>query len=91
MKRSLCGSGVKVAIVESTGFGGAWVRPFLVTKAKFTVSRPIRLAQVAFCVVPLIGSSRRLKMFIAAHHFVASQALAPTATAQVGHGTQPGG
>src|SRR5262252_2837272 len=37
------------------------------------------------------GASARLKMFIAAHHLVGSQALAPTATCHVGQGTQPGG
>ena len=30
-------------------------------------------------------------MFSAAHHWVGLHELAPTATAQVGHGTQPGG
>src|SRR5215831_8247457 len=89
MNRSLAGSGVNVARVESTGFAGAWETPFLVTKAKLKYSRPVLAAHVAFCVVPLTGFSERLKMFIAAHHLVGSQALAPTATAQVGHGIQP--
>src|SRR5450755_46596 len=91
MNRSLAGSGVNGARVESTGFAGAWATPFLVMKAKLTYSRPARLAQVAFWVVPLTGSSDRLSMFSAAHHLVGSQPLAPTATAQVGQGIQPGG
>jgi hypothetical protein len=85
------GFGVKVASVESIGFAGAWAMPFLVTNANWNVSRPTRLAQVEFCVVPATGSSSRLKTFIAAHHCVGLQVSAPMATAQVGHGTQPGG
>src|SRR5512146_2184826 len=91
MNRSFFGSGVNVAVVDWTGFGGFVVRPFLVTNAKLTYSRPTLDAQVAFRVVPATGSSARLKMFIAAHHLVGSQALAPTATCHVGQGTQPGG
>src|SRR5262249_24429545 len=91
MNRSFCGSGVNVARVDSTGLGGAVGRPFLVTNAKLTYSRPVRAAHVGFRVVPLTGSSARLEMVIAAHHFVASQRPAPTATGQVGHGIHPGG
>src|SRR5438270_11782461 len=91
MNRSRFGSGVKVVMVESIGFGGAWVRPFRVTNAKLKVSIPTFAAQVEFWSVPLIGSSRRPKMFIAAHHLVGSQAPAPAATAKVGQATQPGG
>src|SRR6516165_10564575 len=69
MNRSLAGSGVNVAVVESTGFGGAWATPFLVTKAKLKYSGdPILPRQVSFWRVPATGSSARLKMFIAAHH-----------------------
>src|SRR5262249_18593958 len=91
MNRSFCGSGVNVAMVDWTGLAGAVVRPSLVTNAKLTYSRPVTAAHVAFRVVPLTGSSARLSMVIAAHHFVASQPPAPTATAQVGHGIHPGG
>src|SRR5690242_12481621 len=34
MKRSWAGSGVNVARVEPSGLAGAWLEPFLVTKAK---------------------------------------------------------
>src|SRR5215471_7494113 len=85
MNRSLFGSGVNVATVESTGFAGAVVRPFLVRNAKLTYSMvlPILAWQVGLRTVPLTGSWARLKMFIAAHHRVGSQPLAPTATCQV--------
>ena len=82
---------MNVASVESTGLAGAWATPFLVTNAKWKVSMPTCAAQVGFCRVPATGSSSRLKTFIAAHHLVGPQVLAPTATAQVGHGTHPGG
>src|SRR5215470_622768 len=91
MNRSL-GLGVNVAVVEFTGFGVAVGRPFLVTNAKLTYSGlPILARQVAFWMVPATGSWARLKMFMAAHHLVGSQALAPIATCQVGQGTHPGG
>src|SRR5258708_7142504 len=91
MSRSLVRSGVNVARVDCTGFAGAVGWPSLVTNAKLTYSRPVRAAQVGFRAVPVTGFSARLKMFIAAHHLVGSQALAPTATAHVGQGTHPGG
>src|SRR5215469_1050319 len=91
ISRSLLRSGVKVARVDSTGFAGAWETPFLVTNAKLKYSVPVIARQVLLSRVPATGSSARLKMFIAAHHLVGSQLLAPTATAHVGHGTQPGG
>src|SRR5215472_8987952 len=91
MNRSFFGSGVNVAVVDCTGFAGAEVRPFLVTKAKLTYSSPVVAWQVEFSTVPLTGSSARLKIFIAAHHLVGSHPLAPTATCQVGQGTHPGG
>src|SRR5215469_2679941 len=54
MNKSFCGSGVNVADVESTGFAGAEVRPFLVTKAKLKYSIPPVMAwQVEFITVPL--------------------------------------
>src|SRR5690242_15629940 len=90
MNRSCRGSGVNVAVVDWTGFGTAVGRPFLVMNAKLTYSRPVLAWQVGFKTVPLTGSSARLKMFIAAHHRVGSQPLAPTATCHVGQGTQPG-
>ena len=77
--------------MASSGFAGAWATPFLVTKANWKVSMPTFAAQVGFCRVPLIGSSNRLKTFIAAHHRVGLQVSAPIATDQTGHGTQPGG
>ena len=91
MNRSFAGSGVYVVSVESIGFAGACETPFLVTNANWKVSMPTLAAHVAFWMVPLTGSSSRLKMFSAAHHLVGSHVLAPTATDQVGHGTQPGG
>jgi hypothetical protein len=92
MNRSLAAFGVNVATVDWTGFGGAVGTPFLVTNAKLTYSgEPMVPRQASFWKVPATGSSARLKMFIAAHHLVGSQALAPTATCQVGQGTQPGG
>src|SRR3974390_3071249 len=89
MNRSLAGSGVNVAVVDSPGLAGAVVRPSLVRNAKLTYSRPVTAAQVEFRVVPLTGSSARLKIFMAAHHLVGSQPLAPTPTCQVGPGTHP--
>src|SRR6266849_8404699 len=91
MKRSRALSGVKVVRVASSGLAGAWATQSFVTKANSNVSIPILAAQLAFWNVPLTGSSSRLNTFIAAHQRTGSQALAPTATAQVGHGTQPGG
>src|SRR6266566_2910353 len=91
MNRSFFGCGVNVAVVDSTGFAGAVVSPFLVMNEKLTYSTPVLAAQVAFRVVPATGSSERLKMFIAAHHLVGSQPPAPTATCHVGQGTHPGG
>src|SRR6516164_6374752 len=92
MNRSFLGSGVNVAVVACTGFAGFVVRPFLVRNAKLKYSGlPIFARQVEFWKVPATGSSARLKMFIAAHHLVGSQALAPTATCHVGQGTHPGG
>src|ERR1700693_6313267 len=64
MNRSLVGSGVKVASVLCSGLGGAWVLPFLVTKAKVKVSMPTLAAHVEFCRVPLTGFSSTLKMFM---------------------------
>src|SRR5712691_624670 len=91
MSRSLVRSGVNVARVDCNGFAGVWDTPFFVTNAKLTYSRPVLAAQVGFKVVPVTGFSARLKMFIATHHRVGSQPLAPIACAQVGHGIQPGG
>src|ERR1700693_4372034 len=91
MKRSFVRLGVKVASVESSGLAGAGATPFLVTNANSKVSSPTLARQVGFWVVPLTGSSSRLKTFIAAHHLTGSHVPAPTATAQVGHGTHPGG
>src|SRR5258708_2568021 len=80
MNRSFLRSGVNVAVVESTGFAGAVGRPFLVRNAKLTYSRPVLAAHVGFSTCPVTAFSARLKMFIAAHHLVGSQLLAPTAT-----------
>src|SRR6516162_5514512 len=91
ISRSRFRSGVNVAVVESTGLAGAVVVPSLLRNAKLTYSRPVLAAQAEFRVVPLTGSSARLNTFIAAHHLVGSQPLAPTATCQVGQGIQPGG
>src|SRR5215472_2748385 len=91
MNRSFFGSGVSVAVVESTGFAGAVGTPFLVMNAKLTYSVPVTARHVGFSNSPLSGSWARLKMLIAAHHLVGSQPLAPTATCHVGQGTQPGG
>src|SRR4051794_40957444 len=91
MKRSFCGSGVKVVRVESRGFAGACALPFLVTNANWKVSMPTLAAHVLFCRVPATGSSSTLNTFNAAHHWVGLQVEAPIATCQVGHGTQPGG
>src|SRR5947209_20538171 len=50
MNRSACGLGVKVVMVELTGFGGefgcGW--PLFVINAKLTYSRPVLAAQVGF-------------------------------------------
>src|SRR6476620_2899864 len=91
INKSSRGFGVKVASVESSGFAGAWATPLLVTNANWNVSMPTFAAQVGFWIVPATGSSNRLNTFIAAHHLVGLQVSAPTATAHVGHGTQPGG
>ncbi len=91
MNRSVDESGVKVASVESIGFAGAWAIPLFVMNAKFTYSSPAFARQAALFVWPVTGFSERLSMFSAAHQCVASHELAPTATAHVGQGTQPGG
>src|SRR5215469_11527114 len=92
MNRSLLGSGVNEVKVDCTGFAGAWETPFLVRNAKLTYSGLRILArQVSFWMVPVSGFSARLKMFIAAHHLVGSQVLAPVAICHVGQGTHPGG
>src|SRR5262249_17431433 len=91
MNRSLARSGVNVAVGEFTGFGVAVGRPSLGGDAKLTYSRPGLGAQGGFRTVPLTGSWAKLKIFIAAHHLVGSQALAPMATCHVGQGTHPGG
>src|SRR3984885_10889939 len=91
MNRSRLESGVNVAVVESIGFAGPVDLPLSVRNAKLMVSIPTRAAHVAFCVVPATGSSSRLSMFNAAHHFVGSHDPVPTATCHVGHWIQPGG
>src|SRR5438067_1317455 len=85
MNRSALGSGVKVLMVESSGFGGEFGcgTPFFVMKAKLTGSMPVSPAHAPAVLVT--GSSERLSMLSAAHHLCASQ-LVPA-----GHGTQPGG
>ena len=91
MNRSFPGLGVNVPSVESIGFAGACATPFRVMKANWNGSSPTLLRQVAFWMVPLTGSSNRLKTLRAAHHLVGLHVSAPIATAQVGQGTQPGG
>src|SRR5215471_13389332 len=68
ISRSLARSGVNVAVVDSTGFAGDSVRPFRLRNAKLSYSMPVLAAQVELRMVPLTGSSARLKMFMAAHH-----------------------
>src|SRR6266568_7121895 len=75
INRSCCGSGVKVAWVESTGLAGACDFPFFVINAKLTYSVPTVEAQVELSTVPVTGSSARLSTFNAAHHFVGSQLI----------------
>ncbi len=60
-------------------------------KAKLRYSKPALARQLALFAWLVTGFSERLSMFSAAHHFVGSQELAPTATRQVGHWIQPGG
>src|SRR5579883_2542572 len=85
IKRSLAGSGVKVASVDSTGLTGACGTPFLVIKAKLTGSTPATLRQAALLDCPVTAFCERLSMLKAAHHLVASQ-LGPK-----GFFAQPGG
>ena len=59
--------------------------------AKLKYSSPALAAHVGFCVVPFTGSSDRLSMVSAAHHWVGSHDPAPAAIANVGHFTHPGG
>ena len=82
---------MNVAFVESIGLAGACDFPFLVMKAKLRYSSPALARQVGLFALPVTGLSDRLSMFIAAHHWVGLQELAPTATRQVGHGIHPGG
>jgi hypothetical protein len=92
MNRSLDGSGVNVpCVVASTGLAGPCATPFLVMKAKFTYSSPTWFSHGALFCCPVTGFSERLSMLSAAHQWVGSHELAPTATCHVGHGTQPGG
>src|ERR1700730_15797210 len=85
INRSEAGSGVKVLMVDCSGFGGelGCGTPLVVMKAKLTGSTPVRPTHAPF--VPATGFCERLSMLSAAHHFVASQLL------PAGQGAQPGG
>src|SRR6266581_782230 len=76
MNKSLLGSGVKVASVESTGLAGACATPFLVMKAKLTGSTPTLLRQSALLFAPVFWFWLKLSIVSAAHHCVASQLTA---------------
>src|SRR3974390_2236109 len=92
MNRSAFGSGVYVpAVVAPTGLAGPVATPLWVMNAKLTYSSPAWFRHVWLFACPVTGLRYRLSMFIAAHHCVALQELAPTATCHVGHGIQPGG
>src|SRR5205814_441717 len=87
MKRSVAGLGVNAANGgenTSSGAGEECGTPLFVMKAKLSGSKPTRFRQSSLFGAPVFWSRLRLKMFSAAHHFVASQ-LFPA-----GHGTQPG-
>src|SRR5262249_45493232 len=85
MNRSAAAVGANVAPVASSGDGGACGTPDFVTNAKFAGSTPTELRQAALLFTPAFWSELKLKIAIAAHHFVASQ-LTPG-----GQLTQPGG
>src|SRR5512143_1280611 len=82
--KSLVGSGVKVALVASTGLAGAWATPFLVINAKLTGSMPTEPRQAALLSTPVFWLLLKLSMLSAAHHLDGSQ-LSPG-----GHLIQPG-
>src|SRR6516164_5479548 len=73
MNRSCDGSGVKVASVEFTGFGGACGTPLLVTNAKLTYSKPTIFWHAGLSTWPVFSFCERLSMLSAAHHCVATQ------------------
>src|SRR6266566_5696966 len=76
MNRALVGSGVPDLTKSNwTGLAGPCGAPFRVRYAKFTYSRPPRIAfaHVGLRTVPLTGSSARLSIVIATHQRVASQ------------------
>src|SRR5207249_1558481 len=85
MNRSVAALGVNVPSVWLSGPGGACGTPLVVMNAKFAGSRLTLFRQSALFTVPVLRSWFRLKIAIAAHHFVGSQ-LTPG-----GQATQPGG
>ena len=86
MNRSVAGFGVNVPTVEASGAGGACGTPLFVMNAKFAGSIARRVfRQSALLSTPVFWSWLKLKIAMAAHHFVASQLIA------VLEGTQPGG
>jgi hypothetical protein len=76
---------VNDASVRSSGAGGACGVPLLVMNAKFAGSTPTEFRHAALLSTPVFWFLLKLKIAIAAHHFMASQLIASW------NGTQPGG
>jgi hypothetical protein len=85
MNRSCAGSGVNDPSVSPSGSGGACGTPLFVMNAKFAGSIPTVFRQAALLGMPVFWSLLKLKIAIAAHHWVASQLIA------FWNGTHPGG
>ena len=71
--------------MRSKGPGGAWGTPLVVMNAKFAGSRPTVLRQAALLSTKVFWLRLKLKIAIAAHHWVASQLMA------FRNGAHPGG
>src|SRR5262245_29351078 len=85
MNRSFVESGVNEATVWLSGAAGACGLPLRVMNAKFAGSTPTEFKQEALLVTPVFWLLLKLKIAIAAHHFVASQLIA------FWNGAHPGG
>src|SRR6266550_3419557 len=85
MNRSVDASGANESAVKSSGAGGESGTPLFVMNAKFAGSMPTVFRQSALLSMNVFWSRLKLKIAMAAHHFVGSQLIASW------KGTHPGG
>ena len=85
MNRSVAGLGVNEPTSARAERRARAGRRCVVMNAKFAGSMPTVFRQSALFATPVFWSLLKLKIAIAAHHFVASQLMASS------KGTQPGG